>query len=93
MAIVISSIALTPALVAANQSAEQSFVIPALPAVLVGAGAAVVTVNKPTNNAGLGIVNARVIDATHLGITFGNFTAGGLTPTAAEVYAYRISNE
>ncbi len=74
--ILFSSIALTPALVAANTTAEQSFVIPAVSPAL-APGAVVVTVNKPTAQAGLGIVGSRLIDATHLGITFSNNTAGG----------------
>jgi hypothetical protein len=78
---------LSPALVAANTTAEQSFVVPALnpPAGFAVAQAAVFA-SKPTAQAGLGIAGVRVVDATHIGITFMNDTAGGLTPTAAETY-------
>lgn len=72
--------ALSPALVAANTTAEQTFTVPGLK---VGD---FVNVIKPTTQAGIGIVNARVSAANTLAIAFGNFTAGGLTPTAAEVY-------
>lgn len=72
--------ALTPALVAANTTAEQTFTVNGL---VVGD---VVTVNKPTAQAGLGIVGARVSAANTLAITFSNNTAAGITPTAAETY-------
>lgn len=71
---------LTPAAVAANTFLEQQFSVPGLP---VGAA---VSVNKPTAQAGLGIVNARVVSAGILGITFANFTASPITPTAAQTY-------
>jgi hypothetical protein len=73
---------LTPALVAGNTSAEQSFVI----ASGLVTGSAVV-VSPPSLTAGTGIVSARVIDSTHLGISWGNFTSGNLTPPAG---TYRI---
>ncbi|HEX6512359.1 MAG TPA: hypothetical protein VF157_08675, partial [Chloroflexota bacterium] len=59
---------LTPAAVAANTTAEQSFVV-ASPFSATTAPAAVI---KPTVQAGLGIVGHRQIDATHLGVTFSN---------------------
>lgn len=71
---------LSPALVAANTTAEQTFAVAGL------AVNDVVTVNKPTAQAGLGIVGARVSGAGTLAITFANVTAAGITPTAAEVY-------
>lgn len=72
--------ALTPAAVAANTTAEQTF---AIPGVAVGD---VVYVTKPTAQAGLGIVNVRVSAANTLAITFANNTAASITPTAAETY-------
>jgi hypothetical protein len=82
---------LTPGVVAANTTAEQSLVVAALnpPAGFALAQAAVFA-TKPTAQAGLGIVGVRVIDSTHIGITFVNDTAGGLTPTAAETYQILI---
>jgi hypothetical protein len=71
---------ISPAEVAANTSAEQTFTVAGLTT------SDHVTVNKPTAQAGLGIVGVRVSAANTLAITFGNFTAGGITPTAAETY-------
>lgn len=71
---------LTPAAVAANTTAEQTFAVTGL------AVGDVVFVNKPTAQAGLGIVGARVSAANTLAITFSNNTAGSITPTAAETY-------
>lgn len=45
-----------------------------------------VEVNKPTAQAGLGIVGARVTAKDTLGITFMNTTVGSITPTASEIY-------
>jgi hypothetical protein len=69
--------ALTPAAVAANTTAEQTF--SGVTGLAVGD---VVWVTKPTAQAGLGIVNVRVSAANTLAITFSNNTAGSITPTA-----------
>lgn len=74
---------LTPALVAANTTAEQTFTITGL----VLSTDVVIGVSKPTAQAGLGIVGWRVTANNTIGITFANVTAGGLTPTAAETYS------
>lgn len=71
---------LSPAAVAANTTAEQTFTVFG---VQVGD---VVYVNKPTAQAGIGIVGARVSAANTLAITFSNNTAGSITPTASEKY-------
>lgn len=76
---------LSPAAVAANTSAEQTFTVTGLQ---VGD---VVNVNKPTAQAGIGVVGARVSAANTLAITFANFTAGSLTPTASEVYVINVT--
>lgn len=70
---------LSPAIVAANTTAEQSFAVTGLLA------NDMVFVNKPTAQAGLGIVGTRVTAGALL-ITFSNNTAAGITPTAGEVY-------
>lgn len=70
------SASLTPASVAASTSAEQTFAVTGL---VTGQG---VVVNGPAPTAGTGIVNARVSAANTLALTFGNFTAGALTPAA-----------
>lgn len=80
--------ALSPAIVNANTSAEQLFTVG--PGGF-DAGNSAVAVSKPTAQAGIGIVGARVASATQIGITFANFTAGGITPTAGEVYQFAIS--
>lgn len=73
--------ALSPASVAPNTTAEQTFTVTGLPA-----GSAV-WVNKPTAQPGLGIMGVRVSAANTLAINFTNCTAATITPTAAEVYS------
>lgn len=75
---------LTPAAVAANTTAEQLFTVTG---VKVGD---VVVVNKPTAQAGLGIVGIRASAANQVGITFSNNTAAAITPTAGEVYSFFV---
>lgn len=87
MAVLHFQAALSPAIVATVVCAEQSFVV--------GpggydAGNSVVAVSKPTLQAGGMPIQARVIDATHIGITFVNPTAAGVTPTAGEVYNFTV---
>lgn len=67
---------LTPASVAADTSAEQTFTVAGLTT------ADKVIVNGPAPVAGTGIVNARVSAADTLALTFMNATAGALTPAA-----------
>jgi hypothetical protein len=79
------SVTLSPAIVAANTTAEQTFTVPGLK---VGD---FVDVNKPTTQAGLGIVNYRVSAAGTLAIAFVNATGSGITPTASETYLVRYA--
>ena len=80
----------TPALVAANTSAEQAFTIQN------GTGAAmlpattdlVICVNKPTAQAGLGYAQARISASNTVQQLYFNATAAGITPTAGENYGY-----
>jgi hypothetical protein len=82
---------LSPAIVNANTTAEQTFTITGLPAATPGnLGAALVAVSKPTAQAGLGIVGARLVGAGQVAITFSNNTAGGITPTASELYSFLL---
>lgn len=67
---------LTPASVAADTSAEQTFTVTGLTT------ADKVIVNGPAPVAGTGIVNARVSAADTLALTFMNATAAAVTPTA-----------
>jgi hypothetical protein len=71
--------ALDPASVAALTTAEQTFTVTGL------ATTDKVFVNKPSNTAGLGIVNARVSAADTLAITFMNCTASPID-AASETY-------
>ncbi len=77
---------LSPAAVAANTSAEQTFTVTG---VAVGM---LLAVNKPTAQAGLGIGNVRVVSNNTVGITFFNETASPITPTAAESYVFAATN-
>jgi hypothetical protein len=74
------SATLTPAAVAAGTVVEQTFSVAGVNAGML------INVNKPTTQAGLGVLSARGVSNGVLGITFINPTAGVLTPTAAEVY-------
>jgi hypothetical protein len=73
---------LSPAQVAADETAEQTFPVQGL-----SVGDIVLAVNKPTAQAGLGIVGVRVSAANTLAITFANVTAAPITPTPNEVYS------
>ncbi len=72
---------LTPANVAANTTAEQTFTVTGLTT------GDTVAVAVPGLAAGVGLVGARVSAADTLALTFGNFTAGALPPAAG---VYRI---
>jgi hypothetical protein len=79
------SVTLSPALIVLNTTAEQTFTVNGL---LPGD---MVLVNKPTAQAGLGIVGSRVSAANTLAITFSNNTAASITPTAAQTYLVLVS--
>ena len=74
------NITISPASVAANTTAEQTFTANG---VRVGD---VVYVSKPTAQAGLGIVNVRASASNQVAITFSNNTASPIVPTASEIY-------
>lgn len=71
---------LSPAIVATIVVAEQTFTCPGVPA------NAAVFVSKPTINGAIGTCQARRSAANQIAISFVNPTAGGITPTAGEVY-------
>jgi len=79
---------LSPAEVAANTTAEQLLTVDSsfIPDALDAAADVVVVVNKPTAQAGLGIVGARYVSPTQIGVTFVNATGDPITPTASQVY-------
>jgi hypothetical protein len=80
------SVALSPAEVAINTTAEQTFTVPG-----VLASDVCVAVSKPTAQAGLGIVGWRVSAANTVGITFANVTGGAITPTASQTYTFVLA--
>jgi hypothetical protein len=78
----VTTLTLATSAVAANTTAEQSFVVSS-PFSATTTPAAVI---KATPQAGLGIVGHRQIDATHLGVTFSNNTGSSITPTVGDTY-------
>lgn len=82
----IVSVALTPSAVSANTTAQQTFTVTG-----VKVGDVVVAVEKPSHQAGLGIVGWRVTAADTVGITFSNNTGAGITPTAGETYDFVVA--
>lgn len=83
---ILVSLALTPALVAANITARQTFSCPGVNP----ATDTVVGVSKPTLQAGLLVATGAVTAADTIGLDFSNNTAGGITPTAGETYSILI---
>ena len=76
---------LSPAAIAANTSAEQTFTV-----VGVDVNDILVGYQKPTAQAGLAIFGGRVSAVDQVGLTFGNFTASSITPTASQVYSFVV---
>ncbi|MGE5621431.1 MAG: hypothetical protein ACM3VY_00240 [Candidatus Bathyarchaeota archaeon] len=83
-AVGVVKVTLSPAQVAANTTAEQTFTVTGLKA------GDFANVNKPTAQAGLFIAGVRVSADDTLAITFGNATASPITPTASEVYLVKF---
>jgi len=77
-------VTLTPSSVANATSAEQTFTCTG---VRLGD---FIDVNKPTAQAGLGIVGSRAQAKDVIAITFQNSTAATITPTAAEIYTVKV---
>lgn len=71
---------LSPAIVATIVVAEQTFTCPGIPA------NAAVTVSPPAINGAVSPCYARMSAANQVAIGWVNPTAGGVTPTAAQVY-------
>jgi hypothetical protein len=78
---------LSPVEVAANTTAEQTFTLSPTPGLKT---TDFVSVMKPTAQAGLGIVGARVSATNTLAITFVNATGTPITPTASQVYVVDV---
>ena len=79
------SVTLSPVAIVLNTTAEQTFTVNGL---LPGD---FVSCNKPTAQAGLGIVGCRVSAANTLAITFSNNPGSSITPTAAQVYKILVT--
>lgn len=79
------SLTLSPTSVANATSAEQTFTMTGL------LSGDMVSVSKPTSQAGIGIVGSRVSANGVIAITFMNATAATVTPTASQVYSVRVS--
>lgn len=79
--VVVYTPTLSPVAVAADTTAEQTFTVTGLTT-----SDTICSFNKPTAQAGLGVVGMRVSAADTLAITYSNNTAGSITPTASEVY-------
>jgi hypothetical protein len=75
-----------PAAVAANAAVEQSAGTGSWLA-----GDMIFKIEKPTDQAGLSLISARVDAAGLLQVKWSNGTAGILTPTAAEIYQVLIA--
>jgi|GEM_PF-6258571 len=71
-----TEITINPTTVNANTTSEQTFTVVGL------AVTDIVYVNKPTHQAGLGIVGVRASDVDELAITFMNTTGSGIDPTS-----------
>lgn len=81
------ALTLTPAAAATVTSTEQTFTVPTN--IVLPAGC-IIAMTKPTAQVGIGAFTARRASATTVGITWPNPTAGGVTPTAAEVYNFLV---
>lgn len=76
------TITITPAIVNANTTNEQTFTCTGL----VAATDTIIGVSKPTHQTGLGIVGWRVSANDTVAISFMNNTGSGITPTASQTY-------
>lgn len=81
-----AQVKLTPGSVSGNTTAEQTFTITNLGF----SPASFVTVNKPSFQAGLGIVNTRISALDTLAITYVNATSSPITPTAESYYLHVV---
>jgi hypothetical protein len=77
------AVSLSPAAVAANTCAAQSFTVTGL-----AAGDILIAVNKPTEQAGLSVLPGHVSAANTATLNFCNHTAASITPTAGESYNF-----
>ena len=76
---------LSPTIVATITTSDQTFTVNGLQV------NDFIQVIKPTAQAGLGLIAARVSAANTMALTFMNPTAAGITPTASEVYLIKVT--
>lgn len=81
------SASLSPAAVAANSVSEQTFTLSGTAANALATGM-MLWANKPTQQAGLGLMSARIPANNQVALTFANFSAATITPTASETYLF-----
>lgn len=84
-AVIVQAVTLSPTAVGPATCAEETFAVTNL-----GTADVILSVTKPTAQAGLGIAGARVASAGTIGINFVNPTAGTIMPTASQVYEIAI---
>ena len=83
------TVTLSPAAVAMNTTAQQTFTVNGLKTTDF-----ITECSKPTLQAGICVLSASVTAANTLGITFVNVTSGSITPTANEAYTvYAIRSD
>lgn len=80
------SVVASPVSVAANTTAAQSIPVPGVDPLT----DFVLWVTKPTEQAGLGVVGARVSTRGGVSVVFVNATAAPIVPTASEQYTFSI---
>ena len=78
-------ISITPASVAANSAAEQTFTVKRL-----STDESVSIVSVAAQTAGVGVLSARVSAANTLAVTFINPTSGALTPVSGNYRLLRV---
>jgi hypothetical protein len=79
------AVSLSPAAVAANTCAAQSFTVTG-----VVAGDILMGINKPTEQAGLSVTTGHVTGANAATLNFCNHTAASITPTGGETYNFVV---
>lgn len=82
------SVPIATASVGANTTVERTFTVIGLEPLF-----DTVFVNKPSHQAGLGIVNARVSADDTLALTFMNNTGGGIVPTTESYLLFVVRHD
>lgn len=80
------NVTLSPASVAANTTAEQTFTCPGI-----AVGDLILDATKPTHQAGLQVIPGRIPGANQFTLVFANGTASPIVPTASQVYTIIVA--